>query len=80
MNKPLTKGEIDDIYGLVARKPVLGIRKTLERVLNSEAYWREAVRNVSIGGIPCPFCLKRTDVGRDHAPDCAYRIARDDER
>ena len=79
VNKPLTKGERE----LIERFNPFGawrwsdMDKLRKRLLEAEAYWREAVKNAEwdVGGEihgMCGFCKERVDRESDHALDCPW--------
>ncbi len=97
--KPLTKEESEEIDrlrvtmrgegGMIGR-----MQQALEQACESEAFWREAVKNAKCerigesesdqfyGDGHCIFCNAKYSIEMkpsDHKPDCAWLLAQDGE-
>lgn len=82
MNKPLTPDERENVSIQLAfmRDGDLAVQIAhdhFKRLSESEAYWREAVKNVAKEDVDrtttCPFCLEE-----QHTTDCPWKLAQDE--
>lgn len=79
MNKPLSKEErakYAEFLGDGTDDRAFLNQQWAQRLLESERFWREAVKNLEVPPSEyCPFCDRM--LFTIHKPDCAYMLAQE---